>query len=144
MLDTLKTFLKEIGDVKEMYLVSCFLQNGAWQVDFYSEAKHKITTYRKVDGALVAEEDDIFQVEEAPLEKLELENVRVDFEDAVKKVSAERDKLITILQVIKGKIVWNFTALTPTLHLYNLKVDAVNGDVISEHDENIMNFRMSQ
>jgi hypothetical protein len=38
-------------------------------------------------------------------------------------------------------VVWNITILTSEFKVYNLKVNAENGDVISEDEENIMNFK---
>lgn len=144
MLDAVKELLNEIGDVKDMYLVSCFFENSTWNIDFYSEAKHKIFTYTKVNGKFVVEEDDIFQVDKTPLEKLDIDKVCVDYDDAVQKISVDKERVIAILQVINGTIVWNLTVLTPALELYNLKIDAVTGNVLSEKKENIMNFRVSQ
>ncbi len=141
MLDVLKSFLEEIGEVKDKYLVSCFLQNGEWKVDFYSKEKHKLYIYSKVNGKVVVQEDEIFQKEEKPLEELDLDKVKVGYEEAVQKVEVSKEKIITILQVINGKIVWNLTVLMPTLELYNLKIDAVSGETISEKKENIMDFR---
>ena len=141
MLNELKKLLKEIGKVEERYLVSCFNQHGEWKIDFYSKEKHKIYTYFKKDGKIEVTEDGIFQKETKALEELDIDKVKVEYEEAVEKVTVGKEKLITILQVINGKIVWNITALTPTLELYNLKVDAESGEVLSESKENVMNFR---
>ncbi len=143
MLDKLKEFLKEIGEVEGKYLVSCFHQNNEWRVDYYSKEKHKIYTYHKKNGEIKVMEDEIFQKESKVLEELKIENVKIGYEEVVEMVKVGKQKLITILQVVNGKIVWNVTALTPTLELYNLKVDAESGEVLSESKENVMNFRVN-
>ncbi len=142
MLDELKSFLQEISPEPGSYLVSCFLQAGAGKIDFYSKEKHRIYTYSREGGKIVMQEDEILQKEKKVLEELKLDEVKVGYEEASAKIVEARDKLIAILQVINGKIIWNFTVLTPTLELYNLKVDAVTGDTISESKENVMNFRV--
>ncbi|MDP3918955.1 MAG: hypothetical protein Q8Q35_03585 [Nanoarchaeota archaeon] len=141
MLDKLKSFLKEIGEVKDKYLVSCFIRNTELKIDFYSSEKHKIFTYSKKGEDIIITEDEIFQKEKQPLEKLDLEKIKVSYEEALDKVKEEKDNVITILQVIDDKIVWNMTVLTPTLELYNLKVDAITGEILNEYKENFMNFR---
>tara|TARA_Y100000310_G_C20680905_1_gene815863 strand:+ start:1283 stop:1714 length:432 start_codon:yes stop_codon:yes gene_type:complete len=141
MLDKLKFFLSEIKPKKGTYLVSAFLMDNNWKIDFYSKEDHKIYTYTKKDSEIVMQEDNIFQKEAKVLEELDLEKVKVGYETAAKNIKEVRDKVLTILQVIDNIIVWNFTVLTPTLEVYNLRVNAETGDIVSEHKESVMNFR---
>lgn len=144
MLDVVKSMVEEIGEQKDRFLVSCFFQQDVWKVDYYSLEKHKIYTYTRQNQVLVMQEDDIFQKKEKPLEKLDLDKVTVSLHDAVEKIPFDSNKVISILQVIDGNIVWNLSAVTPTLELYNVKVDAISGEVLSEKKESFLNFRMPQ
>ena len=54
------------------------------------------------------------------------------------------DRFIIILQSIKKKAVWNITLLTHEFKVYNLKVDASNGETLEETEESIMNFKKEE
>lgn len=142
MLDDVHALIKEIGTIKDSYLVSCFLMNKEWRIDFYSPKEHKMITFFKQNGKLQNQKDEIFQKEQKPLEELNLNRVKVHYLEALEKVSVEGgDKSIIILQMIEGIPTWNITILTPEFKVYNLKVNAENGEIISEEEENIMNFK---
>src|SRR3989338_9421718 len=141
MLEDVQALIKEIGNVKGAYLVSCFLMNKEWRIDYYSPKEHKMITYFKQNGKLEQQKDEIFQKKQKKLKKLSLEKVKIHYLEALEKVSVNSDKSIIILQVIDGVIVWNITILTSEFKVYNLKVNAENGKTISEDEENIMNFK---
>ena len=141
MLDDLKEFVKEIGPQEGKYLVSCFHQKGDWKVDFYDPKKHKILTFTKVDGKTKSQEDDIFQKEDKDIEELDLERVKISRLEALEQLGESADKVITIIQVIDSKVVWNITVITSSFDVYNVRVDAETGEKISEHKESIFNFK---
>ena len=142
MLTEVKDLLQEVGEVKDAYLVSCFLMNKEWRVDFYSANDHKMLTYFKQNGKLQKQIDEIFQKERKPLQELDLNKVKIHYLQALEKVRVDSsEKSIIILQVIDGVTVWNITILTPEFKIYNLKVNAENGETISEEEENIMNYK---
>ncbi len=141
MLENVHELLKEIGEVKEAYLVSGFLMNKEWRIDFYSQKDHKMITFFKQNGKLQKQIDDIFQKEQKPIQELHLEKVKIHYLEALEKVTVNADKSIIILQVINGVTVWNITILTSEFKIYNLKVNAENGETISEEEENIMNYK---
>ncbi len=141
MLEEIHDLVTEIGKVKGAYLVSCFLNDKEWRIDYYFAKEHKILTYFKKDGKLEQMKDEIFQKEQKPLEELHLENVKIHYLEALDKVTVSPDKVIIILQVIDGVTVWNITVLTSEFKIYNLKVNAKNGETISEEEDNIMNYK---
>ena len=141
MLEDVQALIKEIGNVKGAYLVSCFLMNKEWRIDYYSPKEHKMITYFKQNVKLKQQKDEIFQKKQKKLKKLSLEKVKIHYLEALEKVSVNSDKSIIILQVIDGVIVWNITILTSEFKVYNLKVNAENGKTISEDEENIMNYK---
>jgi uncharacterized membrane protein YkoI len=140
MLDQLKAFLAEIGEIEGKYLASCFFQNGSWKIDFYSKEAHKIYTYEKINGQVRVKEDKIFQKEKKELERLDLENVKFGYDKALEKIEL-KEKAIVILQVVNGTTIWNITILTPEFKVINIKVNATTGEVIKESEENILNFK---
>ncbi|MDP3728739.1 MAG: hypothetical protein Q8R18_04775 [bacterium] len=141
MLEDVRALIKEIGTVKGAYLVSCFLMNKEWRIDYYSPKEHKMLTYFKQNGKLQHQKDEIFQKKQKKLEKLDLDKVTIHYLQALEKVTVDSDKSIIILQIIDGVVVWNITILTSEFKVYNLKVNAENGETISEDEENIMNFK---
>ncbi|MSR86035.1 hypothetical protein EXS74_01410 [Candidatus Woesearchaeota archaeon] len=141
MLEDIRELITEIGKVKGAYLVSCFLNNKEWTIDYYSAKEHNILTYSKQNGKLQQKKDEIFQKEQKPLQELHLDKVKISYLEALDKVSVNPDKVFIILQVIDGVTVWNITVLTSEFKIYNLKVNADNGETISEEEDNIMNYK---
>lgn len=141
MLEDIHALLTEIGTVKDAYLVSCFYMNKEWRIDYYSPKEHKMITFFQQNGKLQSQKDEIFQKKQRKLEELKLEKVKVHYLEALEKVKVESDKHVIILQVIDDVVVWNITVITPEFKVYNLKVNAENGETISENEENIMNFK---
>src|SRR3989338_4674125 len=76
MLEDVQALIKEIGKVPGAYLVSCFLMNKEWRIDYYSPKEHKMITYFKQNGKLESQKDEIFQKKQKKLEKLPLEKVK--------------------------------------------------------------------
>src|SRR3989338_1159924 len=105
MLEDIRELVTEIGKVKDAYLVSCFLNEKEWRIDYYSSKDHKILTYFKQDGKLQQQKDEIFQKEQKPLQELHLEKVKISYLEALDKVAVSPDKVFIILQVIEGAIV---------------------------------------
>lgn len=141
MLEDVQELLKEIGKVTNAYLVSCFYMNKEWRIDFYSPKEHKMLTYFKQNGKLQSQKDEIFQKKQKKLEELKLDRVKIHYLEALEKVAVHSEKYIIILQVIDKVVVWNITVITPEFKVYNLKINAENGEKISEDEENIMNYK---
>ncbi|MBL7051679.1 MAG: hypothetical protein ISS01_01165 [Nanoarchaeota archaeon] len=144
MLDDLKEFLKEIGNVEGKYLVSCFYQDDVWKIDFFDSKEHKIYTYTKVDNKIVINKDDIFQKENKELEVLDIEKIKIGKLEALDKLSMTSGKMILILQVINSQIVWNITVITPEFNIHNTKINAESGEIIKETKESIFSFKKSE
>lgn len=141
MLEELKKTVKEIGLFKDKYLVSCFMMNNEWRIDYYSPKEHVIYTYFKVDNKLKEQKDEIFQKEKKLLEKLDLEKVKIHYLEALEKVEVESDKYIIILQVMDNEVVWNVTILTTEFRIYNAKISAETGKKLSEEECNMLDFK---
>jgi uncharacterized membrane protein YkoI len=113
-----------------------------WQVDFFEEGKiHSLLP----DGNV--KEDELFGKEE--LKELDLDVVKIDLIHALQSVEKIRDekydgmeanKVIVILQRTESTI-WNVTWLTSNFKVFNVKIDAVSGEVLREKCDSIMGFK---
>ena len=118
------------------------LEDIKWQVDFFEEGV--IHSFLPDDNI---KEDSLLSKEE--LQELDLDEIKVDLIHALQKVEKVRDekyegmsadKVIVILQRTKNTI-WNITWLTKNFKVFNVKVDAVSGEVLRENCESIMGFK---
>lgn len=167
MLEKLKKALKELKDLKDFknfkkensnaYLASCIViidgkNIGDWQVDYYQPVKHKMTTFTLKDKIELKGEDNIFQKEKVEIKELKLSEVKTGLDKMLKIVEDLRkkkypgdfsNKVIAVLQNQDGKVIWNVTNLTSTLKVWNVKIDAKSGKIISEKMENVFSFKAS-
>jgi len=147
MLEDIK---EKVEEAKEKGLkgkfVSAFymgnLDTVEWQVDFFDDGEiHSLLPSGQI------KDDKLFGKEE--LKELDLEEIKVDLIHALQKVEKIRDekyegmeanKVIVILQKT-DKTMWNVTWLTSNFKVFNVKIDAVSGEVIRENVESIMSFK---
>ncbi len=116
------------------------------QIGFYSKKTDKIVSF-DIQNHKLSEPQEVMK-KEGYIEKLELNKINIDFNQAIKtvnntiqkKYSAHKiTKYISILQSIKQPI-WNITAVTDTLNILNVKIDAIQGNIISENFQPIMSL----
>ena len=122
-----------------------FVPLNKWEVGFYEPSTGKITVFIVLDNgdAEIKPADDVFQKEKAAIEKLEIEKVKITMEQAAQ---AWKDHVqeffpkettgdgFVVLQTLKKKAVWNFTFITKTIKFVNMKIDAMDGKIVS-HEE---------
>ena len=133
---------------KDNYLVSCFFMNSVWSVDFYSKKTKKVTSFLVEDEVKLSDEDKVFQREENDLEELKLDEVKVSLDSVLDIISSIKEKesgsevqqKIVILQKIKFPL-WNVTLILKDFNLFNIKVNATNGEVIEKELAPVFNFR---
>ncbi len=167
MIEELKKTLEKLKDTKrfkefqhknpDAYLASCMFNVSGkniseWQVDYYLPKKHKMISFILGEPIEMKGEDDIFQKEKAKIEKLILDDVKVNVDDMLDRVEKLRkekhpgdysNKIFAILQILEDRLIWNVTDLTTTLKIWNIKIDAKTGEVISDKMENFMSFKGS-
>lgn len=165
MLNLLKKSLRKLKESNEfknhkkenpdIYLTSAFLMLGEdsqdkWQIDFYSPKKHKITSFIVDKNISVIPSEQIFQKEKKKLEELDITKVKISVDNAFKKIdkilkkkfpSESPSKKIIIIQMIKGKEVWNISYITTTFNLINTKIDAKNGKVLESKLQPLIDLR---
>lgn len=149
--------VKDSGPYKEWnhpeaYLCSIFITDQQTQLSFYDK-KTKLVTSFKIEGekvTLVGKDEKIFQKEKHDLQELNLNELAVDFNKAkeISNTFLEKkyphntvNKEIIILQVINNKIVWNFTKITSTFNIINIKLDAYSGEIIEDSITAALSFK---
>jgi hypothetical protein len=165
MLDRLKEDIKRLGRLKEFkefkrknkesYLCACFLmyskpKGARWDIDFYNPKDKKITTFKLDKKLIVKKPEKVFQKEKTDVQKLEIKDIKIGFDKALKIINKLRDEKysdqketqkIIILQNIKDKIIWNITYLTNCFNLLNAKIDAIEGNLIEESLSPVLSFK---
>ena len=123
-----------------------------WQLGFYDKKKDKITTF-VVNGSSISirAEEEVFKKEEAEVNEINLEKVKLAFEAALSKASQFQQKnypndksikTIAILQNITSYgDIWNITYITESFNTLNMKIDASNGKIIEYNISSVMSFR---
>lgn len=130
---------------KKSYLAHLFkmmddLNKDIWQVGYYNE-DGTITTFiiEKKDIKVVPEQE-VFQKTKRKVKKLDIDKVKIDLDKALdiakdlqqKKFSGNTPlKIMVVLQNIANHIVYNITYITNSFNTLNMKIDAINGKVIS-------------
>jgi hypothetical protein len=153
MLEKIKKFLKEIKQSKEFidwkeknkdaYLASIFYSTDL-QGDFYSPENDNLTSFT-ITNKVNLQEAEIFRKEKKQIKELKLDEVKIDLEKVKEIVSGilkeETTKEIIILQNLNVPL-WNITYITKSMNIFNIKINAISGEVIENKTENILNFKV--
>jgi len=117
-----------------------------YSLDYRTEEKiyaFKIPTI----GEIVMQPEDIIEGTK-PLEEIntkiltDIENLRDIVEKALVKNSIKNklEEIISVLQNIDGKTIWNLTCMCEGLTIINIHVDAVSGDMTKFEKRNLLDF----
>ena len=116
-------------------------QKTAWEIGYFNPSPQKITVFLPAERSfMIKQEDDVFKAETSTVERLELEAVATDFEQAAKACQQNLASLFpqdslgdgfVVLQNFLGKTQWNFTFVTKSLKFANVKVNAASGEIDS-------------
>ena len=123
---------------------SDFKAKSNWEVGFFDEGSEKITVFTPLANSSfeIKPADDVFKKPTEKVEKLDLECVKTNLDDAVDKF---REKLpeyfpkellgdgFLVLQTINEDTVWNFSFITKSLKFVNIKISSKDVSVVS-HD----------
>ena len=145
-----KEFLKFKKENKNTFLASCFTmmenKEGKWQFDFYLPNKNKMTSFNVNDKIEVQEEEGIFQKVKKEIKKLDLKKVKINLDEALKIINKKHKenftKKIIVLQNLE-RIVWNITLLDNNMKILNIRIDAVNGKILKDKEESLLEFKAS-
>jgi hypothetical protein len=157
MLNKIKESIERIRkeeSVEGYHLSSAYLicqrtevENAIWQYGFYSEEKDKLLSF-KLNEKIEKVEDEPYNHQDTKIEELNLDNVKIDFNEAFDLALERLDKknddpkqIITILQVVNGKTIWNISFVTVQFSIYNIKISAEDKEVIKEKYESLLSMR---
>jgi len=116
------------------------------QVGYYSKEKDMVTTFEINEEIKKNPEEKAFK-EGKIIQKLNLDTVEIDFEDALNKARDFKQKEypkelvnkdLVILQHIEAGVVYNVTLITMAFKTLNIKIDAKSGEVLSHELRSIM------
>ncbi len=118
-----------------------------FQIGFYSKKDKKVVSFDLLNHKASEPQDPFNKGEDIP--SLNINSITQDISTVItkakeimkEKYSAHRaEKYICILQIINSVTMWNITIVTSTLHVINLKLNAITGDLISDSAQAIMSF----
>ncbi len=123
-----------------------------WQLGFYDRKSDKITTFTMAGGSVnIRLEEEIFKKDEMDVNKVELANVKLTFDNVVSRANDFQQsnfpkdkslKTIAILQNITGfGNIWNITFITEIFNTLNIKIDASSGKIIGHNLSSVFAFR---
>ena len=113
------------------------------QIGFYSKEKDmiKAMSIGDKDGKIVSKESEALKRKENIIKELNLEEVKIDINEAIKKIvqclrnnymSEVPIKAFVVLQNLDGYkfLIWNFTFVTNTFKTLNIKINAEDGKIV--------------
>lgn len=147
-------YSKFIASHSSSYLshVSLIDEKGAssgWEFGFFYPADSKITVIEA--NSLKVRKPDEALSESGNVKKLELEDVSVEGVDALK--LAEENAKLKGIDVVSKKIItlqntedlqWNITFLTADFKIFNIKINAVSGEVNSSDLSTVFDLGLRQ
>jgi hypothetical protein len=121
----------------------------AWQLGYYLPKKEKLVVFT-ADPLERLPEDEAFNKGE-PIKKLSLKEVTTTYADAKEAALAkfhkefpaeDITKVIAILQHLETQV-YNFTLVTRSFNMCNVRVDAASGEIVAFEMRSIMSLRQS-
>ncbi|MGM5484992.1 MAG: hypothetical protein ACQEP1_03930 [Nanobdellota archaeon] len=123
-----------------------------WQIGYYDKSNRKVTTFvynEKTETIQKNPESETFRKEDSHIKELKKEDINTNLNQAMQKVEKLRnekyskhpvEKSFFILQNL-GNPVWNFTLVTKTFNVLNVKVNASSGEVEEDNLSSIFDFK---
>jgi uncharacterized membrane protein YkoI len=140
----------------DFYLVHMFLMsNHQPQLGYYNKKIDKIITFdmhNKDNIVILNPASEVFK-ESVIVELLKLDEIKTTLADAMastKQLAIEKypgqiiDKSIAVLQMIKGRAVYNITLITRSFKMINVKIYAKDGGLIESHMQSILDLGIKE
>lgn len=157
-LESSEVFKEWKKEHSEVYLSHLFKQVNSniedktdWDIGYYNPENEKVTVFSlNDDGDFVLKNtDDVFKKETSIVECLNMEEVKLNFPEAVEKFKELIPKEFpakalmlgdgfVILQCLNQKTTWNLTLITKKLTMINLKISSKDGELISKDEVNFL------
>jgi len=145
-----KVFKDFLDENPDHYLAHAFMMYGTdeWQIGYYGKKEDKVVVFMVQEGEDVKRNpaEEVFKKPESKIKELNLEDVKIDLEEAIgiaDKLMKEKypvenvTKTIVIVQNL-DKVVYNLTIVTHTFNIINVKINAGSGEIISESKHSIL------
>jgi len=119
---------------------------GDIQFGFCDHKGEKITSFVFDKEVKDMFEDDIFKKPESKVSKIEIEEVKIEIEEALKIANQSNEKYypsefatkkMLILQNIEG-VIWNTTFITKSFNMINFKIDAKEGKLLKHEKKSLL------
>lgn len=120
-------------------------ENLDWQLDFYNEKEDTINSYLIKENTIekLNIESKPFKEENKKINKLNLDNVKIDYKEALAIAEKENkesiSKIIILLQNINTEV-WNISFFTLSFNLINIKIDAKNKKILEKSNTPLIHF----
>ena len=118
-------------------------QEGDWQIGFYSEEKDVVKAISVGDesGETISKESEALKEKGKKITELDIDEVKVNIDEAINKVvQCLRNNYLTevpiksfvVLQILDEFVfpIWNFTFVTNSFKTLNIKINAVDGEIV--------------
>ncbi len=133
----------------DTFISSAFLDEKGWQFNFFY--KDKLITFSLNNEIINTEESEIYE-KQKDLKELEIEKIKIDLEESqeimlkVLEKENKKEEISKKIIILQQKEVpfWNLTYITTALNVFNLKINAISGEILEQKFENIMNFKPAQ
>ena len=121
-----------------------------WHIGFYDKGKDKITTF-EINGSIsIRPEEEMFKKEESKVHEVELNNLKLTFDEILEKAAEfqtknfPKDNTIKTIAILQNSQdygdVWNITYITQSFNTLNMKIDASTGKVKDHKISSIFSF----
>ena len=153
-----KIFLDWKKGNSDSYLAHIFrmldeVNKNIWQFGYYNKDDSITTFILDDDSVKEVPEQEIFKKDKKKLPRLDMEKVKIGFDDAVEKSNKLQQekykqhpimKTIVILQTIKDGQVYNVTFVTQTFGTLNIHIDSETGEIKSDKFVSLMEIAKFQ
>ncbi len=116
-----------------------------WQIDFYSKKEDAITSYLMKQDIKIIENSEIFKKENVKIKKLNLEDVKISYEEIPKltKKFLDKEKLVKAIIILQQNTapLWNLSYITDSFNLINIKINAENGKILEQTKSSLLSFK---
>ena len=131
------------------------MHDDDWQLGFYNGKNEKITTFVIAKDSIgLRPEEDVFKKENTSVKKIELDRVKLTFDNAMSKAmefqekNYPKDKSVKTIAILLNMAgignVWNITYVTEAFNTLNIKIDASSGKVLEHNLASIFSFRQKE
>ena len=120
------------------------------QLGYCNKKGDKITSFIVSEDEVKMFTDEVFKRPESKVSAVDVEDIKVDIEDVLKKANGYREKnyptdtsnkKVFILQDSDKGVIWNVTFITDSLNVLNFKIACKDGKLLEHNKTSLLQFR---